>query len=467
MLSRRDAIEKVVAEDPYFRLEEIEVRGVPWRVYANAAPSLRGVLESTATHGDREFLVYESERWTYAEHLELVAGLARRWQSLGVGKGDRVAIAMRNFPEWVMSFWATQALGAVAVPLNAWWTAPELEYALKDASPRLLIADGERIARLGDGLGTLGVDRMIAVRARHPLPPGVTTWQEELAALDAGTDLPEVTIQPEDDATILYTSGTTGFPKGAVASQRNHATNIRNTELGPAAALAALGIAMPPDAPQATMLQTFPFFHIGGLTGLYVATAFGAKLCLMYKWDTEEAAAIIQREGVTAASMVPTLLRQLLDHAQRHDLDFAGLAGMASGGAPVPPDLIRRIEGQFDRRVSPGNGYGLTETTSAVVVNSGEEYFAYPDSVGRLVPGADLRAADPETGKDLPPGQVGELWFRGPNIVRGYWNKPAETAAAFTDGWFHTGDLGYIDTEGLVFVVVGGGGRRRGRLGTR
>jgi acyl-CoA synthetase (AMP-forming)/AMP-acid ligase II len=201
------------------------------------------------------------------------------------------------------------------------------------------------------------------------------------------------------------------------------------------------------------MLHTFPFFHIGGLTGLYVATAFGAKLCLMYKWDTAEAAEIIQREKVTSASMVPTLLRQLLDHASQHDPDFTGLAGMASGGAPVPPDLIRRIEDQFDRRVSPANGYGLTETTSAVVVNGGDEYFAHPDSVGRLVPGADLRVVDPESGEDLPAGQVGELWFRGPNIVRGYWNKPAETAAAFTDGWFHTGDLGYIDHDGLVFVV--------------
>ncbi|MBO0731285.1 MAG: acyl--CoA ligase, partial [Acidimicrobiaceae bacterium] len=405
MLSRRDAIAKVVSEDPAFQLEDTVVRGVPWRVYRNAAPSLRAVLEATERYSDREFLVYEGERWTYAEHLRIVAGLARRWQAQGVGRGDRVAIAMRNFPEWVMTFWAAQALGAVAVPLNAWWTAPELAYALGDASPRVLVADGERLERIASELRELKIDEVIGVRARHPLPAGVADWAEVRAGFDPSVSLPDVTIEPDDDATILYTSGTTGLPKGAVASQRNHATNIRNTELGTAAVLAALGIPMPAEMPQIVMLQTFPFFHIGGLTGLTVATAAGAKLCLMYKWDTAVAAEIIQHEGVSAASMVPTLLRQLLDYAGEHNLEFAGLAGMASGGAPVPPDLIRRIEGQFERRISPANGYGLTETTSAVTVNSGEEYFAHPESVGRLVPGADIRVVDPDSGADLPGGE--------------------------------------------------------------
>jgi long-chain acyl-CoA synthetase len=339
------------------------------------------------------------------------------------------------------------------VPLNAWWTGDELAYALRDSLPKLLVADGERISGLSAQLPVLDLERVIAVRSGVPLGPGVVSWDDELATLDEDAVLPGVEIAPDDDATIMYTSGTTGSPKGAIASQRNHVTNIRNTELNGAIALKIASIQPPTDAPQVSMLQTFPFFHIGGLTGLYVATALGAKLSLMYKWDTAEAAEVIQRENVNAGAMVPTLLRRLLDHAHAHGLSFPTVSGLSSGGAPVPPDLIQRIEGKFERRVSPANGYGLTETTSAVVINSGEEYFRHPDSVGRAVPGADLRIVDPDSGREQPLGAIGELWFRGPNVVRGYWNKPAETAAAFTNGWFHTGDLGFVDDDGLVYVV--------------
>jgi long-chain acyl-CoA synthetase len=443
----------VLTTNPYFELEERVIRGIPWRVYRNAVPSLRSVFEAAATFGDRDFLVYESERWSYADHGRVVAGLARRWHDQGVRKGDRIGIAMRNFPEWAMAFWATEVLGAIAVPLNAWWTGPELVYAIEDSGARLLVADGERIAALADELPGLRLEATIAVRARQALPAGVVRWEEVLSGLDPDAVLPAVDIDPEDDATIMYTSGTTGRPKGAIATHRNHATNLRNAELGGAVAMKMAGITPPTGGPPPSSLQTFPFFHIGGLSGLYISTAMGAKLSLMYKWDTAEAVELIQTEQVNSGAMVPTLLRRLLDYAEERKLEFPSLGAMASGGAPVPPDLIERIGRDFDRRISPGNGYGLTETTSAVVANSGEEYFRHPDSVGRVVPVADLRIVDPESGSDSPGGAVGELWFRGPNVVRGYWNKPAETAEAFTDGWFHTGDLGYVDREGFVYVV--------------
>jgi long-chain acyl-CoA synthetase len=414
---------------------------------------LRSVFESTAGFGNRDFLVYESERWSYAAHERVVAGLARRWHDQGIRKGDRIAIAMRNYPEWAMTFWATQVLGAIAVPLNAWWIGPELAYAIQDSGARYLVADGERIAALADELPGLGFEEVIAVRARQALPSSVTNWESVLSGLDPNAVLPEVEIEPDDDATIMYTSGTTGQPKGAIATHRNHATNLRNTELGGAVAMKMAGITPPVERPQASSLQTFPFFHIGGLSGLYINTAMGTKVSLMYKWDTAEAVELIQKEQVNTGAMVPTLLRRLLDYAEERDVPFPSLAAMASGGAPVPPDLIERIGRDFDRRVSPGNGYGLTETTSAVVVNSGEEYFRHPDSVGRAVPVVDLRIVDPASEIDAPGGEVGELWFRGANVVRGYWNKPTETAEAFTDGWFHTGDLGYVDADGFVYVV--------------
>jgi long-chain acyl-CoA synthetase len=305
-------------------------------------------------------------------------------------------------------------------------------------------------------LPTLALNRVVVVRAAGS--PGVAdsrivAWEDELSALDSDAMLPLVDIDPDDDATILYTSGTTGSPKGAIGTHRNHLTNLRNTELNGAIELVIAGITPPADRPQPSILQVFPFFHIAGLSGLYVSTAIGAKLSLLYKWDTGRAMELITRENINSAAMVPTLLRRLIDWAEDNDVSLPSMSGLGAGGAPVPPDLIQRLEGRFRRRISATNGYGLTETTSAVVMNSGEEYFRHPDSVGRLVPGADLRVVDPETGRDLPAGSIGELWFRGTNVVRGYWNKPAETAQAFTDGWFHTGDLGYVDTAGLISVV--------------
>jgi long-chain acyl-CoA synthetase len=448
----REAVELVVRDDPAFQLETIDIRGVPCRVYKNAPPSLRSVFEASADFGSRDYLVYQDERWTFDEHRTVVAGLASLWANEGVGKGDRVAIAMRNYPEWVMTFWAAATLGAIVVPLNAWWTADELTYGLRDSEPTLLVADEERISALAPVLADLPMQRVIAVRS-GTLPTRVVSWEDELARIDHQASLPDVEVLPDDDATILYTSGTTGSPKGAIGTHRNHVTNIRNSELQRAAGLVAAGISPPADPPQASVLQTFPLFHIAGLTGLHMGTVNGSKLSLMYKWDTEEAVAVIRREQVNVAGMVPTLLRRLLDHAESEGIHLPSLRTVGGGGAPTPPDLVRRITGVLGDRVSPGTAYGLTETTSSVSTIGGEEYRRHPGSVGRLVPGTDIRVVDPETGEEQAVGAIGEFWFRGPNVVRGYWNKPAETAAAFSGGWFGSGDLGYVDEDGLLFVV--------------
>jgi acyl-CoA synthetase (AMP-forming)/AMP-acid ligase II len=453
-LSREDAVRALTTAGTPFELDELTVDGVAWRVFKNAPASLRDVFASTAVHGDKDFLVYRDERITYGEHFGLVAGLARHLTDhCGVGKGDRVAIGMRNYPEWVTSFWAAASLGAIAVPLNAWWTGPELTYAIRDSGSRVLIVDGERFDRLGSGLADLPVDAVIASRLGGEAPERVVVWEQLRADLaGAGTTaLPDIAIAPDDPATIMYTSGTTGEPKGALATNRNHCTNIMNTLFFGSVALAMAGPASE-EAPQPASLQVFPFFHIGGLTGLYVSTAIGSKLVTMYKWDVEEAVEILAKERITSTAVVPMILRQLLESPQFEHVPPDALAAIASGGAPVPPDLIRRIGAQFESRVSPANGYGLTETTSAVVVNSGEDYLSRPDSIGRPVLGADVKIVD-DRGDEVPDGVVGELWVRGPNVVGGYWNKPAATAEAFTDGWFHSGDLARRDEEGFLYVV--------------
>jgi long-chain acyl-CoA synthetase len=451
-VSRDAALRALTAPGADFEIVEETVAGRPLRVFRNAPPSLRTVLELTRQFADRDAIVYEDERLTYGELLAVAGGLGARFRErYGLAPGDRVAVAMRNYPEWPLVFWAAIAAGLVVVPLNVWWAAGEMRYALEDAGPRLLIADGERIEVVRDSLDGLPLEGLIAVRHRGDLPPGAERWEDVRAELDLAAALGDVDVAPDDDATILYTSGTTGAPKGAVGTHRNHVTNLVNTALHGALRLAMTG--EEPSEDQPVGMTTFPIFHIAGQTGMQFAALSGAKLVLLYRWDAAKALELIARERVASLSAVPKTVRELLESPELARHDVSSLGALASGGGPVPPDLIGRIDRQFASAVSPGNGYGLTETTSAVVVNSGEEYVARPDSVGRPVVGADVRVVDADSGEDLPIGQVGELWIAGPNVVRGYWNKPEETAASFTDGWFHTGDLGFVDAEGLVYVV--------------
>jgi long-chain acyl-CoA synthetase len=369
----------------------------------------------------------------------------------GVRKGDRVAIGMRNYPEWSVAFFACQAIGAIAVALNAWWTGGELAFALADSAPSALIIDGERLERLRDRLPDMDLGAVIVAR-RGGAGEGGLDFADVVG--DGAAELPDVEVGPTDLATILYTSGTTGNPKGAMATHRNHMTNLMNIQLAGTVARMMAGQPAEPDpaAPQGASLQTFPFFHIGGLTGLYVSVAAGSKVAMMYKWDPIEAVRLVQAHGLTSVSGVPIVVRQLLETAAGRGADLSSLVGVTSGGAPVPPDLIRRIGSQFHERAAPGNGYGLTETTSAVVTNSGADYLSRPDSVGRPVITADIRFVG-EDGADAPQGSVGELWVRGPNVIPGYWRNAAATEAAFGGGWFRTGDLGYRDDEGFIHVV--------------
>jgi long-chain acyl-CoA synthetase len=450
MPTRSEVIERLTREGP-FELVEDTALGYPIKVYRNAPPSMRAVLEASRAHGGKTFLIYGEETLTFAEHFARVAALAYFLRAAGVEKGDRVAIGMRNYPEWMIAFWAVQALGAVAVALNAWWTGPEIAYALDDSAPAALLIDGERLERVRPQLPQLNLKALVVAR-RDNAGQGGTDFADAVSG--TACDLPPAEIAPSDYSTILYTSGTTGKPKGAVATQRNHVTNIMNSLLAGAVARGLLGdfSTPPPDAPQPAVLQTFPFFHIGGLSGLYVGTAIGAKMALMYKWDPAEAVRLVARHRLMSVAGVPIVVRQLLESARASGADVGSLIGIASGGASVPPDLIRQIDKQFQSKTMPGNGYGLTETTSAVITNGGLDYFAHPDSIGRPVPTCEVRIVD-EQGHDLPSAEIGELWIRGPNVIPGYWKNPEATEAAFGGGWFRSGDLGYRDSEGLHYVV--------------
>jgi long-chain acyl-CoA synthetase len=452
MPTRPEVVAQLVASG-LFEVVPDDSAGYPQKVYRNAPRTFRELLESTRQFDERTFLVYGDEEITYREHFGKVAALAQYLVAKGVRKGDRIAIGMRNYPEWAMSFWACQAIGAVMVAINAWWTGPEIAYALEDSAPAALLIDGERLERLAPLIPEMKGLKAVVVARRGNAGPGGVDFDDVTAK--PADKLPDVDIDPSDYATILYTSGTTGKPKGAVATQRNHMTNYMNTMLGGSVARGLLGdfsIIGPLDMPQSGALQTFPFFHIGGLTGLYVSTATGAKIALMYKWDPVEGVRLVEKHRLSGVSGVPIVVRQLLETARLSGADVSSVLGVSSGGASVPPDLIRQIEKQFEGKTSPANGYGLTETTSAIITNSGADYFANPDSIGRPVPTCDAVIVD-DNGTPLDDNQIGELWVRGPNIIPGYWKNPVATEAAFGGGWFRTGDLGYRDANGLHYVV--------------
>ncbi len=420
-------------------LVEMEVDGVRLRVWKNAPPSLRAVLELSRAHGDAEFIVYEDERWTFDRHYGAVASQARWLVDAGVEKGDRIAIAMRNYPEWSVAFWAAVAAGAVVVPLNAWWTGPELAYGLNDSGTKVLFADEERVARLV-GERTC-VQETVVVRADAEL------------GTNEQADLPDVSIDPEDEATIFYTSGTTGEPKGALGTHRNICTNLFNLVYAAQsrAAAATSGATQAPPA-RPTQLLSVPFFHVTGCHSTLVPTlAFGSKLVLMYRWNAERALELIERERITSFGGVPTMVWQVLESPDFAKRDTSSVLGIGYGGAPAPPELVRRIKEHFPT-VSPGNGYGMTETSSLAVGNGGEDYLRKPESVGRPVPVVDVMIAD-ESGKEVAVGELGEVCMRGPNVVRGYWNKPEATAETFRDGWLRSGDIGRVDDEGFLYIV--------------
>lgn len=445
-----------------FEMETKIIRGVETRVWKNAPPSLRAEVELAKSYGAREFVVYDDDRVTYAAFAKATAVFAEHLASLGVEKGDRVVIAMRNIPEWPVAFFAAVSLGAIATPLNAWWTGPELQYGLTDSGAKVAVVDAERFERLAEHLHNCpDLAHIIVAREDDEIAhPKVQQLEAILGAPNAWADLADVAlpatpIDPDDPATIFYTSGTTGRPKGALASHRNITSNILASGISGARSFLRRGEAPPqpdPNAPQRVTLLSVPFFHATGCFAILSPTIIaGGKIVLMHKWDAVKAFELIEKEKINTAGGVPTIAWQLIEHPRRGEFDLSSLESVAYGGAPSAPELVKKIVETFPKS-QPGNGWGMTETSATFTHHMAEDYENRPDSCGPAVPVCDMKIVGPD-GQTLPPGEVGELWGKGPNVVIGYWNKPEATAETFVDGWVKTGDLAKIDAEGFCFII--------------
>jgi long-chain acyl-CoA synthetase len=448
-MTLEQAAAAVTAPGGPFEIVEVEVLGRTGKNWKTAPPNLRAVFGMARLHGDKPFLVYENERLSFADTMAAADALGHLLvNTYGVKPGDRVAIGMRNYPEWVVSFIAITSIGAINVSLNSWWTTDELDYALKDSGATVLICDRERLASCANSVAALKVKALVVRAGAGDLPGGADRWEQ---VVELGHPMPEVSINPDDDATILYTSGTTGHPKGAVSTHRA----VVSALMAFACRGAADGVRRPPATDVPALSPAFilivPLFHVTGNVPVMLGCLLsGAKLVIMYKWDAGKALQIIQDEQITNFVGVPTQSWDLVNHPDYDKFDTSSLRAVGGGGAPAPAAQVDLVSKKV-KSGGPQLGYGMTETNAYGPGNTGQDYLDHPTSTGKALPIMDVQIRDDDLNA-LPTGERGEIWFRGPMLIRGYWNKPEATAETIVNGWLRTGDIGRFDAEGFLYI---------------
>lgn len=445
----------------FFEVTTSEVHGESMTVFRNRLSNLRDALVASEVFENREYVVFcdrDTRRVvTHREHRRAVASVARVLRDeYGVGPGDRVAILAANCPEWIVAFWATISLGAIAVGLNGWWVGDEIRYGIADCDPKLLIADRKRLDRLGGddpGVPTLVIeDDFERAWSAYPDEP-----------------LPTHAIAEDDPALILYTSGTTGRPKGAVNTHRNvlaaigisffHGARMAMSKRGPASGIPVC------------QLVTYPLFHVSGLhMGAIAFMISGTRsVWTLGRFDPEVVMGLIQDEGITGWSYTVTMLHRVIHHPRLGEYDLTGLRQGGGGGSAFSPALLEQArEAIPNLRGVMGVGYGQTECAALATINAGDELVAFPESAGRPLPTVELTIRDVSDdgvmGAALPDGEDGEIFVRGPMVMPGYWGRPEETAATILPGgWLRTGDIGrmeggrlYLATRKRDLILRGG-----------
>lgn len=445
------AVAHVTTTNPLYAVTQADIRGQRYKAFANIPGTTRALLQwsERPQAGFDDYLIFHDERWSYTAFCNDVRRTADALQEIGVTQGTPVGIAMRNCPELLILFMAITSMGAVAVFLNGWWTTPELDYALKDSAAKLVFADGERIRRITPLVEPLGL-HLIGVRDGADAAPSFDAFK----ATGSHLNWPSQVIETDDDMAIMYSSGTTGHPKGVVLTHRG-AMNAVFTWLMQGE-LAPLVAPPPPDAPPALRpcyLVVTPLFHVTASHPMFLlGLAAGGKLVVMDKWDADKAVDLIETLQVTRFLGVPTQSADLIHAAARKGAALSSLVFVGAGGAKRPAAQVEGLARAIPS-AQIATGWGMTETNANGIGMAGPEYIARPGACGRLYPPVqELRFLD-DQGHDVPPGEIGEITVRSPCNMRCYLNKPEATAETMQDGWLRTGDLGIIDAEGIVTIV--------------
>jgi long-chain acyl-CoA synthetase len=449
--------ERLTAPGAPFEFEDIELDGVPCRVFRNTPRYLSTLFENLGAFADKTFAVYEDRRLTYAQVESQAAALATYLRDEhGIGRQDRVAIAMRNAPEWLVAFLAITSLGAVAVLVNSRGTPDDIAYCLTSTKCKLAIAD----RRCASGLDQTDAADIPCLVTDVPVDdtPGTGSLDEILGGAAKGK-LGTTDCDPSDEALILFTSGTTGRPKGAVLTHRGVMTALRTNEYSSAligAQMAAqYGIdleTLAANRPQLCTLLMFPLFHVSGCHSVLLPSLIqGGKIVFMKRWDAERALRLVESEKITTFPGVPTMHWDLLQLENRNDFDLSSMSSMSIAGQATPLQLLEAVRGAFPTAVV-GTGYGMTETNGAVALIIGDDFLAAPGCAGRPVATTEIRLRG-DDGEWVGEGESGEICVRGATVMKGYDNKPEANAEAFVNGWFRTGDVGLFDEEGRIYIV--------------
>ncbi len=437
-----------------FELGEQTINGIPFTVYKNCPTTVKEMLDVGRAHGDAVFIVYEGEQLTFSDYFRQVDALTHQLvERYGIQKGDRIAIAMRNYPEWMIAFTAIVSLGAIVVPLNSWGQRAELEYGLVDSGASVVFCDEQRYRFIADLLPDIGV-KAVVTRTQDTLGDNAEHYADFIED-GLGKTAPTFACDADDPVMIMYTSGTTGKPKGALSSHRNIVQALINFEFHAAcSAMAnpkAVEIMMSCGfAP--TSLLAVPLFHVSGCHALFLLSLRGGRrIVMMYKWDPGQALKLIEQERITIISAVPSMVIDVLEHPEFDSTDTSSLISIGGGGTACPPKFNRLLNEKIEHPYA-GSGYGMTESNATCSNCTGEAFQYKPRSAGTLSPIVQFKTVD-EQGRELPRGETGEVWIKSPTNVSEYWKKPEASAETFHDGWIATGDIGFIDEENFVFIV--------------
>ena len=447
----REALAAEMSKEGMFELQKKTIRGNEYNVFVNVPQNLYEYFQFALIHGEWEFLAYEDESYKYQEVLNNAAGLAHILvDQYGLKKGDAVAFSMRNYPEWIYSYMAVTSIGCVAVPLNSWWQGEELDYGITHSEAKVFIGDDERLQRLE---GLVENTPRISVRCQTNDFTNTVAFEELVKPKES---FPQVEIDPEDDASIMYTSGSTGYPKGVVTTHRS----IINTPVA-WAFLATMASQLESDggetfvqAESPCTLAAVPLFHVTGSHSNFLLSLVSAtRIVLMYKWDPLKAIQLIEKYRVTSFSGVPTMTQDIITASEANpDTDVSSLVSLGGGGAARPPEQIKSQEKNHPTKIA-GVGYGLTETNAAGTNASGKLLYDKPDTAGFPTPLIhELKIID-EEGKEVSTGETGEVCIKSASNFRCYLkNEEATTEALDSKGWFRSGDVGCLDEDGFLYI---------------